>query len=319
MPLILNVLQGPHSGQEIVVHARNSPRTVGRSPVADVPIQDEYMSDVHFAVYFDGSTARVRDLESHDGTYVNNAGTAESALKDGDQIAAGQTFFGVIVEADTDASVDEPAAVEPSLTEDITPQELHGAMKDTRLDRVRWVLRNEDHPLFAVVDLAGDPDVTEMLNDSGEEFCAFDELADPGDPGDLAPCLVALSQGSELLADLIEHTWGRGRSVYFTSESTFAEVYAHLVEHVEYAQVEGEDTPEGEENREPERKGILATSFHTPEILYETLARCGTDEAEEFFGPITAFLTESADNVDEVLRYRRSDSGVEVEPIPLTV
>ena len=60
--------------------------------------------------------------------------------------------------------------------------------------------------------------------------------------------------------------------------------------------------------------GVRATSFHKPDVLYEHLARCSTDEAAEFFGPVAAFLAES-ENPDELLRFQRSDSGVEVQSI----
>ncbi len=293
MPLILNVIQGPATGHQLTVTPERSPRTVGRSAVADVYVPDEWLSDVHFAVYFDGARAVLRDLHSANGTYVNGAGVTECALQHGDQVAAGQTFFAVEVRP-------EVAAPAPDDDGELTPDELLAAFRNEPRDRVRWALRDEVLRLYAVVDVAHAPDLLVKINRSGEEFCAFDETRDPEDLGDTAPVLVALSPESDLVADVVEETWGHGTAVYLTSEHPFHEVYAHLVSQVEYA----------------DDGSVRATSFHKPDVLYEHLARCSTDEAAEFFGPVAVFLAES-ENPDELLRFQRSDSGVAVESIPV--
>lgn len=290
MPLILTVIQGPATGHQIVVSPERSPRTVGRSAVADVYVPDEWLSDVHFAVYFDGDRAVLRDLASANGTYVNSTGVTECAIQHGDQVAAGQTFFSVEVQRDV--------AQAPPPDDELTPDELLQAFRNEPRDRVRWALRDEAHTLYAVVDVAEAPDLLVKINRSGEEFCAFDETRDPEDPGETAPVLVTLSMESDLVYEVVEETWGHGTAVFLTSEQPFHEVYAHLVGHVEYA----------------DDGSVRATSFHKPDVLYEHLARCSTDEAAEFFGPVAAFLAES-ENPDELLRFQRSDSGVEVQSI----
>ncbi len=290
MPLILTVIQGPATGHQIVVSPERSPRTVGRSAVADVYVPDEWLSDVHFAVYFDGDRAVLRDLASANGTYVNSTGVTECAIQHGDQVAAGQTFFSVEVQRDV--------AQAPPPDDELTPDELLQAFRNEPRDRVRWALRDEAHTLYAVVDVAEAPDLLVKINRSGEEFCAFDETRDPEDPGETAPVLVTLSMESDLVYEVVEETWGHGTAVFLTSEQPFHEVYAHLVSHVEYA----------------DDGSVRATSFHKPDVLYEHLARCSTDEAAEFFGPVAAFLAES-ENPDELLRFQRSDSGVEVQSI----
>jgi hypothetical protein len=55
------------------------------------------MSDVHFAVEADHRGCRVRDLNSAAGTLVSGTTVAESPLRTGDQIVAGQTTFSVVV------------------------------------------------------------------------------------------------------------------------------------------------------------------------------------------------------------------------------
>lgn len=292
MPLILTVIQGAATGHQVVVTAERSPRTVGRSAVADVYVPDEWLSDVHFAVYYDGARAVLRDLQSANGTYVNSTGITECALNHGDQVAAGQTFFSVDMQPDV--------AAPPVDDGELTPDDLLTAFRNEPRDRVRWALRDEAHTLYAVIDVAHTPDLLVKINRSGEEFCAFDETRDPEDPGDTAPMLVALSSGGELLVDVVDETWSTGVAVFLTSEHPFHEVFAHLVGQVEYA----------------DDGSVRATSFHKPDVLYEQLARCSTDEAAEFFGPVAAFLAES-ENPDELLRFQRSESGVEVQSIPV--
>lgn len=293
MPLTLTVIQGPSNGQQIVVTPQTSPRTIGRSPVADGYVPDEWLSDVHFAVYFDGARAVLRDLGSQHGTYVNSEGVTEVALAHGDQVAAGQTFFAV--------SVEPEVAAPPPDDGELTADDLLTAFRHEPRDRARMALRGEEHGLYAVVDVASHLDLLVAINRSGEQFCAFDETADPTDPGETAPVLVTLSPDTLLLADLIEEAWGRGELVFLTSEHPFHEVYAHLVAQVEYA----------------DDGSVKATPFHKPEVLYETLARCSTDEAAELFGPVAAFLAEG-ENPEELLRFQRSEGGVAVESISLT-
>jgi pSer/pThr/pTyr-binding forkhead associated (FHA) protein len=289
MPLTLTVLQGPAVGTQVALAPDPSPRTVGRSPVADVCVPDEWLAERHFAVYFDGDRAVLRDLGTAHGTYVNGAGITECAIAEGDQIAAGQTFFAVSITA---------AAAAPAEDDELTAEELAEGMRQGPRDRVRWALRDEPAALYAVVDVASDASLIERINRSGEHFCAFDETADPADPGESAPMLVSLSPDGELLVDLLEIAWGRQSAVFLTSPAAFHDVFAHLVAQVDYG-------PEGE---------VRATPFQSPEAIYETLARCDHDEAEDFFGPLTTILAES-ENPDELLRFQRSESGVAVESI----
>jgi hypothetical protein len=294
MSLTLTVLQGPANGHQFMVSSERSPLTFGRSTVADVHVPDEWLSDRHFAVYFDGTNAVLRDLGSAHGTYVNGIGVSEVPLHDGDQVAAGQSFFAVSLQA---------AVIVPVATDDDpTPEELVAAFSRSSRDRVRWALHDEALPLFAVVDVAKEPELLVKINRSGEQFCALDESVDPEEPGELNPMLVTLSSDTQLLADVVEEAWGRGSTVFLASNQPFHEVYAHLVAQTEYDN-------EG---------AVRATPFHKPDVLYETLARCDRDEAEEFFGPIAAYLAEG-ETPEELLRFQRTDGGVEVQTVSIDV
>ena len=59
MILTLTVLNGPHLGHSATIQA-GAPRTFGRGVGSDIVVQDQYLSDVHFALYCDSGGARVR-------------------------------------------------------------------------------------------------------------------------------------------------------------------------------------------------------------------------------------------------------------------
>jgi pSer/pThr/pTyr-binding forkhead associated (FHA) protein len=67
--------------------------TFGRGEDADVLIKDERMSRQHFAITPRDSKYFVRDLNSTNGTYVNNERITEWELKPNDRIRGGQTVF----------------------------------------------------------------------------------------------------------------------------------------------------------------------------------------------------------------------------------
>jgi pSer/pThr/pTyr-binding forkhead associated (FHA) protein len=92
---------------------------VGRFNEADLVVGDDVMvSNTHFAVEHDGQTCRLRDLNSRFGTLLNRAKVAETVLRDGDQIVAGQTTFGVRLWEETLAqspgSPGSPVAPQPA-------------------------------------------------------------------------------------------------------------------------------------------------------------------------------------------------------------
>ena len=74
------------------------PLVFGRSEQADRQVHDERMSRRHFSI---GSTDKgyiIQDLQSTNGTYVNNVRVTESALKVNDRIRVGQTVLVFLTE-----------------------------------------------------------------------------------------------------------------------------------------------------------------------------------------------------------------------------
>ncbi len=67
--------------------------TVGRSEDADVRIDDDSASRIHARFYVRDGVVRVVDLESTNGTFVNDKQVRESELRDGDFVQVGETIF----------------------------------------------------------------------------------------------------------------------------------------------------------------------------------------------------------------------------------
>jgi hypothetical protein len=99
MRLTLEVISGPKAGQKIVAQAGQVVR-IGRTSKAAVAMEDTFMSGEHFAIECVGGACGVRDLDSRNGTKLNDEKITRAVLHDGDRIHAGQTDFVAHVEAD---------------------------------------------------------------------------------------------------------------------------------------------------------------------------------------------------------------------------
>ena len=70
---------------------KDRPISFGRGDEADVQIKDERMSRQHFVVECRKEKFFVRDLNSTNGTFVNNVAITEVELQPNDRIRSGQT------------------------------------------------------------------------------------------------------------------------------------------------------------------------------------------------------------------------------------
>lgn len=297
MILHLTILNGTHAGHAVQITA-GTPRTFGRAAQSDVVLQDVYLSDVHFALYCDEQGARVRDLQSHNGTFVNNAPVVDATLAAGDRITAGQTVFEVALTAH---ALEAPAAA--GTTGELTAEDLIRGMQSAPHDCARWALHAEEGSYYAVVDCARDPDLVTLINRIDEEFCAFDETREPDDLGETAPFLVALTPATHGLADVFEETWGRGHAIYLVSPRPFIEVYQHLISLVTW----------------DDQARLDSLRFWDPATLAEHLARLGPEESAAFFGPLTCILAETADPRVMTRYGRAADGAVTATPLGMSL
>src|SRR5215469_1809187 len=113
MRVILDVLQGPRKGHSYVFD-RHDTFIVGRSRFVHCPMpEDSALSRDHFLIEISPPRCEIRDLGSTNGTFVNDRRVERGRLKSGDRIAAGQSIFGVRVEASMVAGGDESVAEVP--------------------------------------------------------------------------------------------------------------------------------------------------------------------------------------------------------------
>lgn len=90
--LLLSVVQGPEKGRQFSL-PDNEPQLIGRSSEA-LPISDGTVSRRHAELTPDAGVWYVRDLKSHNGTYVNGQRITErTRLRVGDQIRVGSSVL----------------------------------------------------------------------------------------------------------------------------------------------------------------------------------------------------------------------------------
>jgi pSer/pThr/pTyr-binding forkhead associated (FHA) protein len=90
--------------KEVPIGSR--PVGIGRSPDNDLPVDNPAVSNHHARVFFEASRLVVEDLDSLNGTFVNDLRVERATLHDGDSIWIGKHHIKV------DASGDVPVAVD---------------------------------------------------------------------------------------------------------------------------------------------------------------------------------------------------------------
>ena len=88
--------------KEVPVGSR--PVTIGRSPDNDLPVDNLAVSNYHAKIYFEAGRMVIEDLDSLNGTFVNDLRVERATLHDGDNIHIGKHKIKV------DASGDTPIA-----------------------------------------------------------------------------------------------------------------------------------------------------------------------------------------------------------------
>ena len=84
------------------------PLTIGRSPNCEIPIDQESVSRRHCRIHFEDGEFLVHDLDSTNGTYVNDAPVGpRGRLRHGDQLMVGRTILKFIVGDDVEVQYHE--------------------------------------------------------------------------------------------------------------------------------------------------------------------------------------------------------------------
>jgi pSer/pThr/pTyr-binding forkhead associated (FHA) protein len=82
------VARGPNQGSTYLVEDR--PVSVGRHPDSDIFLDDITVSRRHSVIERDGSSFRIRDVGSLNGTYVNHERVDQAPIANGDEIQVGR-------------------------------------------------------------------------------------------------------------------------------------------------------------------------------------------------------------------------------------
>jgi len=82
------------------------PVTIGRAPDNDIPIDNLAVSNYHARVYSEAGRLVIEDLDSLNGTFVNDLRVERATLKDGDSIAVGKHHIVVDEAHDTALPLD---------------------------------------------------------------------------------------------------------------------------------------------------------------------------------------------------------------------
>src|SRR5438477_8163392 len=84
--------------KEIPVGSR--PITIGRSPDNDLPVDNLAVSNYHAKIYFEAGRMVIEDLDSLNGTFVNDLRVERATLHDGDKIHIGKHIIKVDTSGD---------------------------------------------------------------------------------------------------------------------------------------------------------------------------------------------------------------------------
>jgi hypothetical protein len=309
MQAAVEIQTGSQSGKRIDL-APGQTVQVGRAKPAGVVIADDpLMSNVHFALSWDGTTCRLRDLNSRFGTTLNGRKVAEANLANGDVIVAGQIRFRVRIEEPAPVVAPATAPTAPATAPATPPSPAPRAEPVQVLSQssppqdLLQALEAQQEPLFAILDAARDPVVLARLLNSGEQYQSLYEGAEGETLAFVAPYLVYLPKRSPFLATLVREGWGKNWGVYLTCGQTFKEVRRHL-RHFLLVK-----TDTGKE---------LYFRFYDPRVLRTYLPTCTVQEITNFFGPIRSYLLE-AEKPACLLQYYPGPSGLQISVVPLTL
>jgi pSer/pThr/pTyr-binding forkhead associated (FHA) protein len=325
MAVALFIANGSNVGQHIPVADRTI--RIGRTSRSDYAFpNDSYLSSAHFEITCNGEACAVRDLGSSNGTFLNGARIDQTAVavKDGDQISAGEMTFLVQVRSG-ERQITAPAVAAPAVGAPVASAErtarMHAAGSEPKSPvqtaltgeqkRVHDILMYQTAPLFAVVDGARDASLPQFLEAPvlrSQPLCA-NETA--GAAAGHAPVLVELGQASSLseragvhafLETFLLSGWGKGWGIFFTSLSSFDDLAIHFRGFL----------PAGAGDERP-----LHLRVYDPRVLRAVLPTCEPPEVAAIFGPIVSFLIES-DRADNLLAISRGADGLITARVSLT-
>jgi pSer/pThr/pTyr-binding forkhead associated (FHA) protein len=116
----------------------NLPVTIGRGRRATLMLPHPHISREHCEIFEANGQLVVRDLESMNGTFVNNERVRESLLAPGALLTLGPITFRAVYEVGQQSRVapSEPLPVQPPLEVEIPPDQSPASDREPRIEKV---------------------------------------------------------------------------------------------------------------------------------------------------------------------------------------
>ncbi|MEM6885981.1 MAG: FHA domain-containing protein, partial [Verrucomicrobiota bacterium] len=93
-------LERTEDNQVVFVKGQKNRRIAGRAEDSDLVIKDSGASRKHCELFFDGTLIHVKDLNSANGTYLNDKQVHMAVADDGDVLEIGEVQFKLIVKSE---------------------------------------------------------------------------------------------------------------------------------------------------------------------------------------------------------------------------
>ena len=111
MPYAIRVRTGAEEGEAYPLF-ENREITIGRSPTNNIFIRDKNVSRVHCQIVVSDGVCTLTDLQSTNGTFVNNDRVTECVLKPQDEVRVGTTLLQLEEIDDKGHAITETAVME---------------------------------------------------------------------------------------------------------------------------------------------------------------------------------------------------------------
>lgn len=270
---ILAVCWGPQEGVKAILQPDRT-LTVGRGESAGLRLpHDEALAPLHFELRWEGPRPVLQHRAGLALTLLGGQAVDAAELTHGAWLRAGGTDFTFHFEAHTPPAAPRAPAAR------------------ARAERALADLRARG-PLFALLDLARDPRIGELLRESVDPCRSLFEGTLGAQVAEVAPHLVALAPDSRLLGDLVREGWGLRWGAWLVSDRPLAEVRRHLRKFT-LVQLEGQSDP-------------VYFRFQDPDVLRVYLQSCAPDERAQWFGDIVReFFAEDPSAPDGAWSLRR--------------
>jgi diguanylate cyclase (GGDEF)-like protein len=96
---------GPNMGRQYTLQSKNA--SIGRDPSNDIVVDNDSVSRRHAKLTFEAGQRLITDLQSTNGSYVNNKPILTHFLQNGDQVKIGDTIFKYIIGSDVESAYHE--------------------------------------------------------------------------------------------------------------------------------------------------------------------------------------------------------------------